>query len=289
MDDKTLDVDSLVVLLDNGSLSPESVLQAREVASALSKRIDRPVESVSVLHSARIPAESVGGACAKTWKPYLDECIESRVRSLIVLPLFFGRSDGLRTAERVAASELSANPSLQIHWAERLVAESRDRLPQMMVDDINRILDTNEVSGFRDGDTRPATVLLVDHGSPYSDVADCRNAMASALTERLGGRVKPVIACSMERREGGSYVFNEPLLETALEGLTPQGSETLVLSQLFLFAGRHAGPGGDIENICQNSRWVRNGGRIARTPLLGSNPRLVDLLEARWKAVSTHS
>jgi len=199
MDDKTLDADSLVVLLDNGSLSPESVLQARELASALSKRIDRKVESVSVLHSDRIPAEAIDGTRARTWKPYLGECIKSGVRSLIVLPLFFGRSHGLRTAERVAASELGASRSLRIHWAERLVAESSERLPQMMADEIISILDTNEASGFRNGDTRPASVLLVDHGSPYSDVSYCRNAMASALTDRLGGRAKPVVACSMER------------------------------------------------------------------------------------------
>ena len=96
MDDKTLDVEFRVVLLDNGSVSPESVLRSRELASALAIRIGRQVDLVSVSHSDRIPIEELGGIRAATWKSYLDARNETGVRSLAILPLFFGPSYGLK-------------------------------------------------------------------------------------------------------------------------------------------------------------------------------------------------
>ncbi|MBT5813555.1 MAG: cobalamin biosynthesis protein CbiX [Opitutales bacterium] len=285
MDDKTLDVEFRVVLLDNGSVSPESVLQSRELASALAIRIGRQVDLVSVSHSDRIPIEELGGIRAATWKSYLDARNEIGVRSLAILPLFFGPSYGLKKARQMGKHECGVDASLRVEWADCLVSESCGILTEALAESTIRVLDTEELeNNGRESEILP-TVLLVDHGSPFPEVTECRDFMARALAERLKVHVGKVVACSMERREGDRYNFNDPLLEMALEELSALGDGAIVLSQLFLFPGRHAGAGGDIERICNDSRWVKEGGRIVRTDLLGSHPRMIDLLEARWKSI----
>ena len=76
------------------------------------------------------------------------------------------------------------------------------------------------------------------------------NQIRRALGCRLRAMLYPatVVDCSMERREGKAYDFNEPTLENAfkLGGFT---SGAVYVLPVFLFAGNHAGPGGDIENI----------------------------------------
>lgn len=286
MEDKSLDAEFRVVLLDNGSVSPESVIQARELASALSIRIGRQVDLASVSHSDRIPAEQIGGTPAVIWKDYLDRCEESGIRSLAILPLFFGPSYGLRKARKIVRERSVGVVPLQIEWASCLVSELCEVLPETMAKSVIRVLDTEvfESAGNEIGSL--PSVLLVDHGSPFPEVTECRDYMARALADRLSGRVGEVIACSMERREGDRYDFNEPLLERAFEKLPNVRDGAVVLSQLFLFPGRHAGADGDIERICEASPWVKSGGRVVRTELLGSDPGMVDLLEARWKTVS---
>ena len=286
MEDKSLDAEFHVVLLDNGSVSPESVVQARELASALSIRIGRQVDLASVSHSDRIPAEAIGGTLAVVWKDYLESCEESGIRCLAVLPLFFGPSYGLRKARKIVKERPVGLAPLRIEWAPCLVSKSCEVLPEAMAKSAIRVLGTEifESAGSESGSL--PSVLLVDHGSPFPEVIECRDYMARALADRLSGRVGEVIACSMERRQGDRYDFNEPLLERALEELPNSGDGAVVLSQLFLFPGRHAGADGDIEGICQASSWVKSGGRIVRTELLGLDPRMVDLLEARWKTVS---
>ena len=285
MEDKSLDAEFRVVLLDNGSVSPDSVIQARELGSALSIRIGRRVDLASVSHSDRIPAEQIGGTPAVVWKDYLENCEERGIRSLEVLPLFFGPSYGLRKARKMVKERTVGIAPFRIEWAPCLVSESCEILTEAMVKSTIRVLDTEVFESARSEMGSLPSVLLVDHGSPFPEVTECRDFMAKAMKDRLGGRVGEVIACSMERREGDRYDFNEPLLERALEELPNSGDGAVVLSQLFLFPGRHAGVDGDIERICQASPWVKAGGRVVRTELLGSDPRMVDLLEARWKTI----
>jgi hypothetical protein len=75
----------------------------------------------------------------------------------------------------------------------------------------------------------------------------CRNALAHDLAKELNLPAERVIACSMERREGPEYAFNEPLLETALSRCT----SNVTILMLFVLPGRHAGPGGDVETIAK--------------------------------------
>ena len=63
------------------------------------------------------------------------------------------------------------------------------------------------------------------------------------MKERLKGTVKGFATCCMERREGSEYDFNDPLLESLIKELEEKKIKKLVLAQLFLSPGRHAGKG----------------------------------------------
>lgn len=275
-----------VVLLDNGSLSAEAVLQARSIASELSERIGVAVDAVSVLHSNRVKRSELDNRPALVWEDYLLKTKRQKADRLIVLPLFFGPSYGLRKAKTLASSYDDGTLNDRIIWGKPLAEKGDLELGEIMANDLIRLLDTIELENPScEGGAKPIA-LLVDHGSPFEEVAACRDRLAEQLAPRLGDRVDRVIACSMERREGERYAFNDPLLADALVDVEKRGPSSILLSRLFLFPGRHAGPGGDIDSICQTSSWVQAGGEILEAPLLGTNPELVDLLESRYRSIT---
>ena len=55
MDEWDARADSRVVLLDNGSVNPDSVLAGRKLAASFAEQIGQQVDLVSVAHSDRIP------------------------------------------------------------------------------------------------------------------------------------------------------------------------------------------------------------------------------------------
>jgi hypothetical protein len=120
-------------------------------------------------------------------------------------------------------------------------------------------------------------VILVDHGSPQRAVAAVRDELRALLAARLDGTAGPVLAASMERRDGPEYEFNEPMLARALECVEGPG----IVALLFFSPGRHAGPGGDIETICREAQTRRPGLQVYFTPLVGEHPRLLEILADR--------
>ena len=102
---------------------------------------------------------------------------------------------------------------------------------------LDLLVDNLKESGWTKG---TGTVLLCDHGSPIKEVTRCRDQLAAALRRKLGLTAAELVACSMERREGAEYAFNEPLLQDAL---TRTRGDVVIL-MLFLLPGRHAGPDG---------------------------------------------
>lgn len=94
-----------------------------------------------------------------------------------------------------------------------------------------------------------------------------------------------VQACSMERRDGDAYAFNEPLLESLGEvpGLR---RDRLILAMFFLLPGRHAGEGGDVAEICDGLLAGGAFDQIETTPLLGEHPGLFNILMDRLRAVT---
>ena len=128
-------------------------------------------------------------------------------------------------------------------------------------------------------------MALVDHGSPIAEVTAVRNALADQLGKLLGDAVEEVAPCSMERRSGPEYDFNEPLLESLLSR-DEWSSSTVIVAQLFLVPGRHAGPNGDIAQICAHAEESSPDLTTMRTEVLATHPALIEILADRWRECS---
>ena len=124
-------------------------------------------------------------------------------------------------------------------------------------------------------------VALVDHGTPYRPVNELRNRVAELLAQSLKGEVSAVVAASMERRDGAEYAFNEPLLERLSEDNQCSSGE-LLCAMFFLLPGRHAGAGGDVNEICDTMIEKGSFKRIERTPLIGEDSALLEILADRY-------
>ncbi len=130
-------------------------------------------------------------------------------------------------------------------------------------------------------------VLLVDHGSPIPQVTAVRTWLAARLREHLGPTVS-LDEAVMERRPGADYDFNGNLVELALRRLAAADPRTpVILALLFLSPGRHAGPGGDIANICARVEQEVPGFRVHPTPLVGTHPGLLEILAERTAGAQT--
>ncbi|KAF0094059.1 MAG: cobalamin (vitamin B12) biosynthesis CbiX protein [Puniceicoccaceae bacterium 5H] len=259
------------LLIDNGSLRADSVLNLRAVARALSERVGHEVVPVSLLHSSKIDPAALEGEPALVWERYTREQIEAGERDFYVIPFFFGPTGAIedylperleRLRERLGDIHVQVAPFL-------FDAEEVD-LAQILA---ARIREVQQQHGLRD-----VPVALCDHGSPKPEVAAVRDALAQQLTDILNHQVVP---CSMERREGPEYDFNEPLLERLLRQPGFHDSP-LIVSLLFLSPGRHAGEGGDVATICAEAERVFPNLQTYRTDLVGTHPAIVDILEQRF-------
>jgi sirohydrochlorin ferrochelatase len=235
---------------------------------------------VSLLHSIAVPAQKLGGRAAEILEGAVQRHVAAGVRDLVIVPLFFGRSRALsRLLPTRIAQWKRGCPGLRVRLAAPLAARGDPRLAQLLADQVRAKL----TPAFLGGAT--ARVALVDHGSPVRAVTQVRNWIAAQLRRQLGARVAAVAPCSMERRPGAAYAFNEPLLENLL-ATPPWNSGPVIVAQLFLLPGRHAGPGGDIEAICRRARKKSPRLRTRRTRLLGDQTGLGTILADRFRAVT---
>jgi sirohydrochlorin ferrochelatase len=265
-----------VFLIDNGSLRPQATVALRLLAQALARRSAMPVEAVSLLHSHKIGADKLNGVPATIVKRRLRELLAAGQHNFICLPLFLGPSQAIADYLPQVVNELSGeHPELKVRIASVLAGEDLDapdpRLAQMLADQIRAL------------QASPDTKLaLVDHGTPIIEVNRVRNAVAQQLACELG--VPVVLPCSMERREGKAYAFNDPLLEK-LGSIDDFVGGRLILAMFFLLPGRHAGEGGDVAEICEDLIAEGTFEEIQNTPLLGEHPMLIEILEDRLREV----
>ena len=265
-----------VFLIDNGSLRPQATVALRLLAQALARRSAMPVEAVSLLHSHKIGADKLNGVPATIVKRRLRELLAAGQHDFICLPLFLGPSLAIADYLPQVVNELSGeHPELKVRIASVLAGEDLDapdpRLAQMLADQIRAL------------QASPDTKLaLVDHGTPIIEVNRVRNAVAQQLACELG--VPVVLPCSMERREGKAYAFNDPLLEK-LGSIDDFVGGRLILAMFFLLPGRHAGEGGDVAEICEGLIAEGTFEQIQNTPLLGEHPMLIEILEDRLREV----
>ena len=259
--------------MDNGSLQPAATVALRALAAALAARLGQDVAAVSLLHSSGIDASLLGGRAAEIMVPALERRLETGQRDFVIVPLFFGPSRALTdyVPENLARLR-EKHPALRVRAAPPLYAAGDDRLARILADQTLAALDA--AGGER--------VVLVDHGSPVAAVTAVRDELARQLAARLGPRVAAVAPASMERRPEPAYDFCAPLLSDLLA--TPPWCESrVVVAMQFLLPGRHAGPQGDIADICRKAQAAHPGLRPKVTGLVGEHPLLLEIMADRWR------
>lgn len=260
----------LTLLVDNGSLEPAATLALRELAAQLAARLGRPVAPVSLLHSSAVDPAKLGGTPAEILEPALERRLAAGPVEFLIVPLFFGPSGALTDYLPKRIAHLRAKyPALQVRQAAPLFAPGDDRLARILADQVRATA------------SHSRRVALVDHGSPAKAVTEVRNELACQLAGRLGPDYI-VSPASMERREGAAYDFCEPLLERLLRTPGWNAGEVVVAMQ-FLLPGRHAGPEGDVAEICRAAEAEAPGLKTVMTPLVAEHPLLVDILADRWR------
>lgn len=256
-----------ILLVDNGSLRPEATLALRRLSEEVGQLLSQPVLPVSVLHSHKIDPTLLGGDPAVIFEQAVQAAKQDGIEELIVLPLFIGHSLALTEYLPKVFAEAGAG-KMQLRIREPLFDPGDlAELPGMLIDNL-------QSTGWTKGS---GTVFLCDHGSPIPKVTMCRNTLAAVVRKELGLKADELIACSMERREGTEYDFNEPLLADALK----QAKGEVVILMLFLLPGRHAGPDGDVATIAKEHAPA--GVLCKLSPLLGTHPHLPALLEQRYR------
>ncbi len=246
------------ILADNGSLNPEATLALRKLASRLSLALGRKVEPVSVLHSDKVDPALLGGCPAEIFESFARRILREGDQEIEVIPLFIGPSLALTEYLPKVAGEVG----VQLTFRPTLWSPGREEaLAGILADNLAS-------TGWRKG---AGTVLLCDHGSPIREVTAAREDLAARLRQRLGLSVGELVGCAMERREGPDYAFNEPMLAD----MVAQSRGPLTVLMLFLLPGRHAGPGGDVAQLC--TTHASPGTPWILSPLLGEHPDLMSL------------
>lgn len=257
-------VSKRILLVDNGSYEPAATLALRGLAKSVSTLIGETVHPVSTMHSSKIDPALLGGVPATIFAEAVRQAKADGIDELILLPLFIGPS--LAITEYLPKVFTEAQPgALSLIVQPTLFDPVERELRDMLIDNLKH-------TGWSKGS---GTVLLCDHGSPIKQVTACRNALAAAIRAELKLADDALVACSMERREGPEYDFNEPLLEHALQSAKGE----VVILMLFLLPGRHAGTDGDVATIAKEH--APEGVRWKISPLLGTHPALPSLLKSR--------
>ncbi|MES9941875.1 MAG: CbiX/SirB N-terminal domain-containing protein [Candidatus Thiodiazotropha sp. 6PLUC2] len=261
----------IILLADNGSAKAGSVVNLRKLAQQMSDHCQQQVYPVSLQHAQKIPVEDLAGKPADTLHPFLRQKLIEGERSFLLIPLFFGLSRALTAFIPQQVDLLKAEfGEFKLIQGEVLcpLPQGEPRVAKIVFDQIQK--NTNG--------EKPQQIVVVDHGSPLPQVNAVRKRITRDLRNLVGADV-PIAEAAMERRTGAEYDFNGELLEDELSQiaeLNPQA--TVDLAQLFLSPGRHAGPGGDIEQICErvNLTYPRLKIRIAQ--LVGQHDDLADIL-----------
>lgn len=264
-----------ILLIDNGSKRAAATRQLRHLAAALTERAGETVHPVSLQHADAIDPRELDGTPAQVFKPFLSARLEAGERSFVLLPLFFGVSRALTSFVPDTVRELqSEHAAFQYSLREVLypLPQGEPRLVDILYD---HAVQTANQHGLP-----LENLVLVDHGSPVARVTAVRNHLAVQLRQKLDDGVS-LSEAAMERREGSEYDFNGPLLSDWLETLAAEGHKSAIVIMQFLLPGRHAGPGGDVSDICQQVMNEYPDFQVQITPLISEHPAFVDLLATR--------
>ena len=264
-----------VALIDNGSLEPAATLNLHAVASALSDRAGFTVHALSWKHSDRLTAADLDGDIAWTLVPWMTMRLAAGERDFLFVPFFISPQGAIGSALRNDLEKLQTSEAPFTYSFTESLAE-KNIIPQILA---WRIRETIKVAAL----SFPP-VVFVDHGGPSSASSELRNRFATETRALLRNEVGLFAAASME---GGEHIHSRPLLSDQL--LTPGFSTgDVVIALLFLSPGRHAGPGGDVAQICGAAEAQAPGLQCHLTDLIGTHPLAVDALFDALRAAYSH-
>jgi sirohydrochlorin ferrochelatase len=260
-------------LIDNGSLRPGSVLQMRKIAQELSQSSGHRVRPFGLMHSHKIDPNRLDAEPGASMQDFLASSQADTVDEIRALPFFLGPSLAI-------TDWLPENLQL---WKDQKAQERKFRILKPLYqpgDDrlVRAISELCHRAVIRAGFTLPY-VALVDHGTPLAEVNQVRENVGREMEKLIGSVASGFSTCAMERRPDPQYDFNDPLLENLLARWVADGAREIVVSQFFLLPGRHAGPDGDLAEICQP--FEKNGVRIERSENLGDHSLIKDILLER--------
>jgi sirohydrochlorin ferrochelatase len=263
----------IYLLADNGSLEAQASLSLRKSAHIAGLLSGVELHPVSLLHSSKIAPSLLGGIKAETMEDFLAGPIAQSVQELRVLPFFFGPS-------RAVTEWLPEKLNQWQNGGDGRSFRILDCLHQSGDTRLAGALEDLCLKAIKQNELKKPFLALVDHGTPVLDVHRVREEVGKELKEKLADRISGFSTCSMERKDGEEYDFNEPLLENLLTEKKGEFEEMLV-AQLFLSPGRHAGYGGDLERICSSFTDTSSSRRLIRTDLLGTHPLVLEILMDR--------
>lgn len=267
----------IILLADNGSGKAESVLNLRNLAEQMSSLSCHQIYPVSLQHAEKIAVEELHGKPADTLAPFLRQRLSEGKRVFLLIPLFFGVSRALTAFIPQQLDQLQAEcGAFTLKLGEVLypLPQGEPRVARILYE---QILTRTQ------GET-PQRVVLVDHGSPLPQVSEVRTRVAEDLSALLGSDTT-LTEAAMERRQGSDYDFNGELLNNHLTRIAEtEPNITVDLALLFLSPGRHAGPAGDIQQICERLRTSYPNFKIRIAPLVGEHGGLANILHDRLNA-----
>lgn len=263
----------IYLLIDNGSVQASATLQLRELARAVSERTGKQIHPVSLMHANRIPAAQIGGQPADIFEAFLREQLSKGEREFVLLPLFFGVSRALTSFvpdKQQVLEEEFGDFSVSMLAVIYPMPEGEALLAEIIKDHILQAT----------AHAKASHAVLTDHGSPIAKVTNVRKHLAAATRQLLPSHIQ-LDESVMERREGKEYDFNGDLLKDYLIKQAQQGVEAVVVIMMFFLPGRHAGPNGDVIEICQDVMDEYPALSVSVSPLISEHPLLVDILVNR--------
>lgn len=269
----------IIALVDNGSLEPAAHRNLRAVATAVSERVGSPVRAVSWKHSDRIPPDQLDNTPAWVLAPFVRAMVALGQREFVFIPFFISAQGAIGSALRRELEELqrelaapdSTSVAFDFVFTDGLAA--RGVIPHIVAERVRATIARHHL--YR------APVIVVDHGGPSAVSARLRDEITSATRTLLEKETGPIAAASME----GAH---PPLLAEQLRAPGFSGREVIV-APLFLSPGRHAGPDGDIAQICRAADPAPGArSRIHVTDLVGTHPLAIDALAAALHDTLSH-
>ena len=263
-----------IALIDNGSLEPAATRNLRAVAAELSASADVTAHPVSWKHSDRIPLSALDGdAPGTTLAPFIRAQLAAGERRFVFVPFFISAQGAIGSALRSDLEKLQRrHAATPFDFTFTSGLADTDVMTKIVADRVREIIALASLK-------RPP-VIVVDHGGPSLASAILRNRLADEIRAQLGSEITSLAAASME---GGDHAHNLPLL---VEQLRTPGFDRgdVIVAHLFLSPGRHAGPGGDIVQICRQAETATPALRCHLTELVGTHPLAATTLAAALRA-----